>query len=229
MTAAKEAGHEGQDAKANHDSWQRTASSFGGAGTPGALEPTAEDGVGPAAPARRGARCGLAREPSAGPCRPTSSRAGSGDRRPRHVSAVQALSGDGCRQPLAVRRPLPPATTNSLHGCSADLQIDEFGNRIRFGPQPNPTAGERIVFVIEKWRAVEIALNPRPYRDDSNRVPRAETRLGHPTGCDRAALPVHDRVQAKVVLQRVGANQKVVATVSRPKDDAATGVLLARD
>jgi len=67
MTAAKEAGHEGQDAKANHDSWQRTASSFGGAGTPGALEPTAEDGVGPAAPARGGARCGLAREPSAGP------------------------------------------------------------------------------------------------------------------------------------------------------------------
>src|SRR5438309_8481734 len=40
----------------------------------------------------------------------------------------------GMRLPAgtAVRRPLPPATTNSLHGCSADLQVGEFGNRIRF-------------------------------------------------------------------------------------------------
>jgi hypothetical protein len=67
MTAAKEAGHEGQDAKANHDSWQRTASSFGGAGTPGALERTAEDGVGPAAPAREALDAVSRESQSAGP------------------------------------------------------------------------------------------------------------------------------------------------------------------
>src|SRR5439155_19550709 len=80
-----------------------------------------------------------------------------------------------------------------------------------------------------EWRTIEIAVDLRPFGDYANGVPRAETRFRHPRGRDRAALSVHDGVEPKVVLERVGADQKVVATVPRSKDDAPAGVLFPGD
>src|SRR5207247_1115973 len=46
---------------------------------------------------------------------------------------------------------------------------------------------------------------------------------------DRAALAVDDRVETEVVLERVGADEEIVAAVLGPEDDAAARVLLAGD
>src|SRR5262245_51223750 len=56
-------------------------------------------------------------------------------------------------------------------------------------------------------------------------MPDTEFRLGDSRGCDRAPLAIHDRVEAEVVLEGIGAHEEIVLAVLRAKDDAAARVL----
>src|SRR4029453_89656 len=86
----------------------------------------------------------------------------------------------------------------SLHDSAGDLQVGELGYGVGLGPQAEPAVRERLVRMIEEQCAVQVSLDLRPECDDANRVPRSQARLRHSRGGNRAPLPIHERIEAKV-------------------------------
>src|SRR5262249_11652500 len=111
---------------------------------------------------------------------------------------------------------------------SRDFKVGELGDGVGLRPQPDPSLRERFILVIQQSSTVEIGFELRSCRDDANRMPGAELRLVHSGRRDGAPLAVDDRVEAEVVLQRIGSHEKIVLAILRAKDDAAAGVLPAR-
>src|SRR5215813_9959530 len=98
-------------------------------------------------------------------------------------------------------------------------------DRVGLRPDADPPVRECLVLVLEQHRAVEVGLDLRAGGDNANRMPDTELRLGDSRGCDRAPLAIHDRIEAEVVLECIGAHEQIVLAVLRAKDDAATRIL----
>ena len=113
------------------------------------------------------------------------------------------------------------------HSDPADDQVVEGRDRIRLRPQPDPTGLEARVAMVELERAVEPRLHVIARRHDPEAVPLAERRRLDAGAGELPPSPIIG-VQAEVVLECIGADD-VVAAIREPKDDAAGGILAARD
>src|SRR5262245_25320115 len=106
-----------------------------------------------------------------------------------------------------MRAPITSLLKVSRVGRSCDLKVRKLRDRIGLRPQSDPPVHERLVLVVEQHRAVEVGLDPRAGGDYTNRMPDTELWLGDSRRCDSAPLAIHHRVEAEVVLERIGAHE----------------------
>src|SRR5262249_30860591 len=106
---------------------------------------------------------------------------------------------------------------------ATDRQVIECGDRIGLGPQSHAPPLEACISVLEVTRTIEPGLDTVTDRNDAHRVPLTERRRLHAGARELPPASVVV-VESKVVLERIGAHDVVLAVVEA-KDDAARCVL----
>src|SRR2546427_9387457 len=112
-------------------------------------------------------------------------------------------------------------------GHPANREVIERRDRVGLRPQSHPTGLEARVPMIEIELAVEPCLHVIAEGDEAHRMPLAERRWLDARGGDLPASAIVV-VQPEVVLERVGADDIVLAVVEA-EDDAARGVFTPGD
>src|SRR5689334_10085188 len=80
--------------------------------------------------------------------------------------------------------------------------------------------------MVEEQGVVKVRLDLGAFGYHPDAMPLAELGLGDFRRRDQAPLAVYDRVEAEVVLERVGPGEEIVPSVPRAEDNASAGVFL---